>query len=469
MGKPSEVPPLKKAAIISLGCAKNQVDSELILGRLRRDGWTIVDDPERADAVVVNTCSFIEDARRESVDTLLEALEWKKRGQSRKVVAAGCLVQRHGEELADSLPDLDAMVGIDDIAEAERRIALPQAPATAKPPSSGSAQTLFTHHDPRVRLSAPWTAFVKISEGCDQSCAFCAIPSFRGRMRSRTIEDLCCEITRLADEGVVEANLIAQDTTSYGRDIGHHRGLADLIEAIEDLDRAPRWVRVHYLYPSRIDDHLLQTFASARRVVPYFDIPLQHAHEDTLRRMRRGGSATASLSLIERLRSTREDAAIRSAFIVGFPGESEQEFETLIDFVRQARFDVTAVFSYSHEDGTHAGRGEDDVPPEVKNERRQRLSDVASEVSESVNRERIGREVEILVENVDLQQGLVEGRWSGQAVEVDGCVIIEDTNAADHAPGSWMRCIIEDAGPGELFAQTIDDAQDLRAQRRSGV
>ena len=272
-GESDRARPRRRVALVSLGCPKNQVDSELMLGRLRAEGHELVDDPDQADTLVVNTCSFIDRARAESVDALLDAAEWKKGAEGRQVVAAGCLVQRSGDELSRELPEIDTMVGLDDIHDVSVRIeatapvgaarlpSLGAAPAQREPAgtaSAGAATGLFSSADPRVSLSPPWTAYVKIAEGCDQSCAFCAIPTFRGRMRSRSLDDLSSELARLAEAGVVEANLVAQDSTGYGRDIGMRDGLAELVRHLDGLEVAPDWIRIHYLYPGRISHAFLE-------------------------------------------------------------------------------------------------------------------------------------------------------------------------------------------------------------------
>jgi ribosomal protein S12 methylthiotransferase len=447
-------------ALVSLGCPKNQVDSELILGRLERAGAEIVEDVEAADTLVINTCAFIDRAREESVEALLEAAAWKERRPGRRIVAAGCLVQRSGEELAAELPEIDSYVGLDGIRGlsvpspspgSDGRIALP-----AAPPPSEPATALFDHLDPRRRLSPPWSAYVKIAEGCNQTCAFCAIPSFRGRMRSRPLDDLLAELEALAREGVVEANLIAQDSTSYGRDLDMRDGLAELVRAAGRAETAPPWIRVHYLYPGRISSGLLEALAGADRIVPYIDLPLQHADPEVLRRMRRPGDAESYLRQLEHLRKALPGAATRSGFIVGFPGETEQAFERLCAFVLEAGFDSVGVFTYSHEEGTHAGVGsEDDVPAELKEERRQRLEEICADVAHERALQRVGDEIEVLVEGeTEDVPGALEGRWAGQSPEIDGRVLLE--GAAGAAPGELVRARVTDGAPGELVTVSLD-------------
>ncbi len=445
----------RRVALVSLGCPKNQVDSELILGRLASAGHELVEDPDQADLLVVNTCAFIDKARAESVEALLDAASWKDARAGRTVVAAGCLVQRSGEELARELPELDALVGLDEIDDVAER-------ATARLPALGAAgeglaprwgrpaERLFTAADPRVRLSPPWSAWVKIAEGCDQSCAFCAIPGFRGRVRSRPIDDLLAELRALAAEGVVEANLVAQDSTGYGRDLGLRDGLAELVAAIGRAEGMPAWVRVHYLYPGRISPRLVAALADNPRIVPYIDLPLQHAHPAVLRRMRRPGDPASFLDQLARLDEALGGAGIRSAFIVGFPGESDEEFDALCRFVAEGPFDAVGVFAYSHEDDTPAGELDDDVPPQVKEERRTLLEEIAAATSGERQRRRVGQTLDVLVEQVPGPGGerTAVGRWAGQAPEVDGQVVVEDVDAV--VPGTILPVTIAGGAPFEL-------------------
>ncbi len=445
----------RRVALVSLGCPKNQVDSELILGRLRAEGWEVVADAAAADTLVVNTCAFIDKARAESVEALVDAVQWKKDREGRQVVAAGCLVQRYGGELAGEIPELDALIGLDGIQRIHH--SLPQEkpgllalPAAA--PLAGPATGLFDHTDPRLRLSPPWTAFVKIAEGCNQQCAFCAIPTFRGRMRSRTIADLGEELAQLAREGVVEANLVAQDSTGYGRDLGLKDGLADLIESFERLPEVPRWIRLHYLYPGRISRRLLEALARSTRLVEYVDLPLQHAHRGTLQRMNRPGSGETHLAQLEQLRRALPGAGVRSSFIVGFPGETDAEFDELCAFVQAAGLDAVGVFTYSHEEATTAFALEDDIPEELKEERRELLEELAASVAHERNRARIGTTLELLVEGPgeDSPRDAV-ARWRGQAPEVDGHVVL--IGGGGIAPGTLVPATVIDAGPHDLTAR----------------
>jgi ribosomal protein S12 methylthiotransferase len=418
-----------RVSVVSLGCAKNLVDTEVMLGHLDRAGCRVVREADGADVVLVNTCGFIDAAREESIQTVLEAADLKRRGRVRRLVVAGCMVQRYPDELRASLPEVDAFIGLDELDRIVERVAPARAAPgllTIDPPARGPSRYLYDHDAPRRLATSPWTAYVKIAEGCDHTCSFCAIPAFRGAFRSRTPGSVVEEARRLVDRGVREISLIAQDSSHYGRDLGLLEGLADLLEA---LDAVPglRWIRVHYLYPTTLTPRMIEALARLPRVVKYADLPLQHAHPATLRRMRRGGSGQDHLRLLERLRAAMPEGALRSTFIVGFPGEDDEEFRALLDFVAAARLDHVGVFTYSHEDGTTARALPDDVPPEVKEERRGALMELQRGIVLERQRRLLGRVVETLVEGAHPEtEHLLVGRMSTQALEVDGQILIQD-------------------------------------------
>ncbi len=450
-----------KVGVISLGCAKNLVDSEVMLGHLGRAGCRFVNDPADADVILVNTCGFIEAAREESIETILEAAELKKTGRLRRLVVAGCMVQRYAEQLKATLPEVDAFIGLDQldlVVESAGVEASAAAPASDLPilapgaraagPTAtaawGPSTYLYDEKTPRSLATPAWTAYVKIAEGCDHTCAFCAIPSFRGSFRSRDSGSICAEARALSERGVREISLIAQDSSHYGRDIGIHEGLAALLCELNAID-ALRWIRLHYLYPNTITQKLIDTMASLPRVVDYVDLPLQHAHPAMLKRMRRGGSGESHLRLLERFRAAMPEGALRSTFIVGFPGETDEEFAALLDFVAQARFDHLGVFTYSHEESTPAFGAEDDVPVEVKEQRRDHLMELQRDIAIDANQRRIGDTVEVLVEGAHPDtEHLLVGRTRGQALDVDGQVLINDGTAD---PGEFVRVeLTETAG-----------------------
>jgi ribosomal protein S12 methylthiotransferase len=460
-----------KVGVISLGCSKNLVDTEVMLGHLDRAGCVFVQDATDADVLIVNTCGFIDAAREESVQTILDAAKLKSSGRLKRLVVAGCMVQRYRDELTRELAgDVDAFIGLDQlgaIVEATQagrplpvaaRSDLPilgQAPIGSPKPSGRLSRYLYDATTPRKLATPPWTAFVKIAEGCDHTCSFCAIPSFRGAFRSRSADDVVAEATALARRGVKELNLIAQDSSHFGRDRGDTAGLAGLLarlDAVNDL----RWLRVHYLYPNTVTDRLIDTMARCTRVVKYVDMPLQHADPGTLKRMRRGGSAESHLELLERFRAAMPDAALRSTFIVGFPGETEREFEALAGFVQAARFDHLGVFTYSHEDGTSAQGAADDVPERVKNERRDRLMTLQQSIAFAQNEARLGTTVEVLVEGAHPEtEHLLVGRAATQAPDVDGQILLNDGHAD---PGTFARVLLTETAGYDLVGRILGAA-----------
>lgn len=422
-----------RIGMISLGCAKNLVDTEVMLGHLGDAGCAFVEDPAEADVIVVNTCGFIGPAREESIRTILDAAELKKNGRARRLVVAGCMVQRYAEEMRESLPEVDAFVGLDELArvtaaalgELGAAPVLPVSPSPVAAPPSRSTY-LYDQNAPRRRSTAPWTAFVKIAEGCDHTCSFCPIPGFRGAFRSRPVSDIVAEARNLSAAGVLELNLVAQDSSHYGRDRDGAEDLADLLGGLDRVDGI-EWIRVHYLYPNTVTERLIGAMATLPRVVPYVDMPLQHAHPAMLKRMRRGGSGEGHLRLLERFRAAMPDAALRSTFIVGFPGETEDEFAELLAFVKQARFDHLGAFTYSHEEGTTAHALVDDVAEETKQERRERLMALQQTIVLDKLEQRIGDVVDVLVEGTHADTDLLlVGRMATQAPEVDGQVLIND-------------------------------------------
>ena len=457
MTKPAPPPAASvRVAFLSLGCAKNLVDTEVMLGHLDRAGAVLVREPAGADVVVVNTCGFIEAAREESVRTILEAAELKASGAIRRLVVAGCLVQRYAAELRESLPEVDAWIGLDELSSVPARVGIGPGPRETAAPAAGGppapSSYLLDHETPRRLATPPWTAFVKVAEGCDHVCAFCAIPAIRGRFRSRPVADVVAEVSRLAAGGVREIHLVSQDTSRYGRDLAGERLLAPLLEALDGVE-ALRWIRVLYLHPSAVGEDLLDAMARLPRVVPYLDVPLQHAHPATLRRMGRGGSAETHLALLARARRAIPGAAIRTAFLVGFPGETETEFEELLRFVEAAGIDHAGVFAYSHEEGTPAFSAADDVPVEVKEERRARLLEAQQRIAFRALERQVGRRVEVLVEGAHPEtEHLLVGRTALQAPDVDGQVLLNDGAAR---PGEFARVEITGTAGYDLVGRIL--------------
>jgi ribosomal protein S12 methylthiotransferase len=466
----TDTPKTTKVGVISLGCAKNLVDSEVMLGHLGRAGCSFVQDPAEADVILVNTCGFIEAAREESVETILEAADLKKSGRLKRLVVAGCMVQRYAEELKSNLPEVDAFIGLDQLDQVvgstgiEARDTVPisdlplLSPGTraAGPTATaawGPSTYLYDENTPRSLATPAWTAYLKIAEGCDHTCAFCAIPSFRGSFRSRDLDSLRAEAEALSLRGVREVSLIAQDSSHYGRDIGLTEGLAALLTSLNDVE-ALRWIRLHYLYPNTITQKLIDTMAALPGVVDYVDLPLQHAHPAMLKRMRRGGSGEAHKKLLDRFRTAMPEGALRSTFIVGFPGETDEEFDALLNFVSEVRFDHLGVFTYSHEESTPAHTAVDDVPAELKEERRERLMELQRGIATEANEGRIGRTVEVLVEGAHPEtEHLLVGRTRGQALDVDGQVLINDGRAE---PGSFVQVELGEVAGYDLVGRIVD-------------
>lgn len=443
----------KTIHFVSLGCAKNRVDTEVMLGVSDERGFVHVDDPGAAEVIVVNTCGFIGPAKEESVDTILQMSEYKSSGSCQKLVVAGCLSQRYPEQLANEMPEVDHFLGSSDMLKLRTLLRGDEAGAEAARMLVGNpAEYTMRADDPRQLTQTGHSAYLKIAEGCNRSCSFCAIPSFRGKQRSRTVQDCVREAERLAAMGVVEVNLISQDTIAYGRDLPGRPTLAELAEAIANV-AGLRWVRLHYLYPERIDDALVSLFAEHPNVLPYIDMPLQHAADDILTRMRRGHGGERLYRVVDKLREAIDPMVFRTTFIVGHPGETDAHFDELMKFVAWAEFDHVGVFLYSHEEGTRSGEFEDLVEDAVVAERRDALMALQKPISGAALRARVGTELEVLVDGVsDESEFLLQGRWWGQAPEVDGSVYLANGSAQ---PGEIRRAIVTDAGDYDLLADLL--------------
>jgi ribosomal protein S12 methylthiotransferase len=434
---------------VSLGCAKNRVDTEVMLGGSDQSGFTIVEDPAEAQVIVINTCGFIGPAKEESVDTILEMSAHKASGSCEKLVVAGCLSQRYPEELSRELPEVDHFLGSSDMLKLKSVLGGTKERMLVGNP----AQYTMRANDPRVLSGQTHRAYVKIAEGCNRECSFCAIPSFRGKQRSRTIEDLVREAGILAAAGVVELNLISQDTIAYGRDLAKRESLAELLEALAEVDGI-RWIRAHYLYPEKLSDPLIDAIAQHEKVLPYIDMPLQHASDSMLRAMRRGHGGDRMRKVVERLRRAIPDLVFRTTFIVGHPGETEKDFEELRSFVEWAEFDHVGVFLYSPEDGTPSCEMDDAVDSDLAEARRAALMDVQRPISRERLDLRVGTELDVLVEGVsDESDLLLQGRWWGQAPEVDGSVYLANGTAR---AGEIRRVLVTDAADYDLMGDFID-------------
>jgi ribosomal protein S12 methylthiotransferase len=448
-------PSSKKTTIgfVNLGCSKNQVDSEVMLGMLAADGFALTDNPKKAEVVIINTCGFIEEAKQESIDSIIVHGKLKDTGSCRVLIAAGCLAQRYQGDLLKQLPELDGVVGTGEfgkIAEICRDLLAPkkrqQRLWISEPPY------LYDADAPRLRLGRPHSAYVKIAEGCNRNCAFCAIPLMRGRQRSRPVESIVAEASRLAAEGVKEINLISQDTVNYGVDLGKRHGLVTLLRElvkVKDL----RWIRPFYLYPQQVSDELLDLYAGEEKITKYIDMPLQHINDRMLKRMHRLGDRTAITSLVDRIRTRIPGVTFRTAFIVGFPGETEQAFDELRGYVKDAEFDRVAVFLYSDEEDTPAVELDGKVERSVMDERRNEILTVQEAIATGRGQARIGSVMEVLVEGVSEEtELLLEGRHEGLAPEIDGVVYI---NEGSTTAGELVKVEITDAALYDLVGHIV--------------
>jgi len=433
--------------LVSLGCAKNLVDSEVMLGRLKRRGFHITLDPDRADVVVVNTCGFLQAAKDEGYDTIRELADLKRSGRLRRLVVAGCMVQRFAGEMKSNLPEVDRFLGLNDVERIVDACDLSDEPFVT---DLGPAVYLPDETAGRILATTGASAYLKIAEGCDNPCAFCIIPRIRGTFRSRTIASLAAEARELAESGVRELNLIAQDSTSYGSDIGESGALPVLLRTLGAVEGI-RWIRLLYAYPSKVTTRLMDAIADTERVCKYVDIPLQHASRRVLTRMRRGGSRDSFMRMIEAFRRRVPGISLRTTFIVGFPGETDQDVEELLGFVGEAEFDHLGVFLYSHEPGTAAHDLVDDVDAAEKDERRARVMELQQEISLRRYSDRIGRTIEVLVDGgPDEPGGAWRARAAFQAPDIDGSVRVETRR--ELTVGDFLKVRVKGAEPYDLIA-----------------
>jgi ribosomal protein S12 methylthiotransferase len=512
---PSEAPAAQplRVGFVSLGCPKNLVDSEVMMGLLDHSGARIVSDPETADVLVVNTCSFIDSAKQESVDTILEMARYKTHGKAQKLIVAGCLVERYRDEIQKNIPEVDAVVGtgelesilvaagvtprVREIAPSPFTIlttvvATGIQPTSAAPTSAGPAiitslsassraegdlresqgrfsrrewdgaqpalpQYLYDENTPRLRATPGASAYIKIAEGCDHPCSFCVIPNLRGKFRSRRFESVIAEARQLVAQGVSEITLIGQDTTCYGEDFGLKDGLAELLDGLAKVDGV-RWLRFLYAYPNKITGRLLDTIARHDNICKYLDVPLQHAAGNVLKRMKRGANADIFLKTIEKVRAAVPGIALRTSFIVGFPGETDQDFEELTQFVREARFDWMGAFGYSDEDGSKSFNLEEKVPQKLIETRKRNLMRIQKAISKKDKQKWVGQQFDLLVENESEETPLLwEGRTQFHAPEIDGKVYINDFGPYEQlTPGSFHRCEVTEAHEYDVVARVLN-------------
>lgn len=444
---------LPTVGVVSLGCAKNLVDSEIMLGFLKRAGHEIVPDSQ-ARVVLVNTCGFIDKAKEESVDSILEQVERKRRGEIDRVVVAGCMVQKYGRELAAAIPEVDAFLGLDELERAPlAATGLPSDPRFTDKPL---ATRLYDESAPRVLSRRRGYAYLKVGEGCDNPCSFCTIPQMRGKQRSRTIDSLVNEARAIEAQGVSELVLVSQDTTRYGEDHGMKRsGLTRLVEALLRETGFP-WIRFLYAYPKTLDESVLRLMAAEPRFVPYVDVPLQHVSRPVLSAMRRGGDSGSYLAMVDRMRALVPGIAVRTTFIVGFPSEGEAEYRELCEFVRKAELDNVGVFPYSPEPGSGSEPLGDPIPAAEKARRRDFVLSLQRPIARQKLRALRGQVVEAIVEgpseDTDL---LLEGRLRSQAPEIDGRLLVNDTGGRDVAPGEIVQVRIGETYDYDLVGALV--------------
>jgi ribosomal protein S12 methylthiotransferase len=443
---------VKKVCLISLGCPKNLVDAELMLGFLKRDGFDLTVKPEEAEVLVVNTCSFIEGSKKESIDALLEAAEYKKTGKCKLLVATGCLSQRYGDAVAQEMPEVDLLLGT---GEFDRLSGLLKDRLGTPFPPKGervfvSARQILPDPDlPRILATPSHYSYLKVSEGCSHKCSFCIIPKIRGALKSRSMDSLVSEVETLVARGVKEFNLIAQDLNEYGRDL---RDDSSLTELLSRLDKIPGdfWLRPLYMYPLLFSDRLMEVLSEGEHIVPYVDMPLQHINERVMLSMRRGSPGRYVRQLLEKLKKHRPDLAIRTTFIVGFPGETESEFQELYDFVREYEFDRVGVFRYSDEENTDAHLLSAKISEEIKTERWDRLMGLQRKISRKKNQALVGKTCRLLVEGPSEESEMVlQARLSTQAPEIDGVTYLSEVNAR---PGEFISARITEAHDYDLVA-----------------
>jgi ribosomal protein S12 methylthiotransferase len=466
-----------KIGMVSLGCPKNLVDSEVMLGLAQQHGHHLTRDAADADVLVVNTCAFIDKAKQESIDTILEMAEHKKNGSCRRLVVTGCLAERYRDELREQIPEIDAVLGTSEVPEIVNAIgsggSTKEDPPYTVPllrsngervnfesrvpnPESRLLPTyLYDANTPRLLATPRHYAYVKIGEGCDYKCAFCIIPTLRGQYRSRSIQSVVDEATRLAGNGVKELLLISQDTSFYGNDRGERGSLATLLRALNGIDGL-EWIRMLYLYPTTIGDDVLAAMAESDKVCRYVDLPLQHASDAMLKRMKRPGTRASYERLLDRIRQRVPGVTLRTTFIVGFPGETDEDYAALQSFVRTLEFDHVGVFTYSHEEGTSAHALKDDVAPAVKRRRQAGIMALQKRIVARAQRGRIGQRVRVLVDGPSAEHGLVlRGRVEGQAPDIDPLVYLTECDAAALTPGQFIHAEIVASRGYDLLARPV--------------
>ena len=441
-----------KIGMVSLGCAKNQTDAEIMLGILAEAGHKIVNSPKEAEAIIVNTCGFITPAKQESIDAILEMAQYKKEGKCRLLIATGCLAERYNTEMEKEIPELDAIVGTGDFDKIAKII---------KKSENGEKICLFGHQNytlpeklPRILSTPFYTAYVKIADGCDNNCTYCAIPKIRGHYKSRKIEDIIDEAVRLSENGVKELILIAQDTTRYGIDLYGEPSLARLLSELCKIEKI-HWIRTHYFYPEAITDELIRVMAENEKICPYVDMPIQHINDDILRRMARRTNRCQTEERIKSIRARIPDAAIRTSIIAGFPGETEEQFRELAEFIKEVKFERMGVFAYSKEEGTPAYDFPCQIEDGEKERRKNELMEIQQKISRKNNNEKIGTVQEVLCEGYDADNFMYFGRSRADSIDVDGKVYFASSDEVEI--GTFVKVKILDADEYDLTGKTLEE------------
>ena len=447
---------MAKIGFISLGCPKNQVDSEVMIGLLEKENHIITPDADEADVIIVNTCSFINDAKKESITAVLDAAQLKKTGKCRRLIIAGCLSERYASEMYAEFPEADAIIGTNQIPEIVRAVGGEDVPPPDSYGRSDAKLFLYDHKMPRRLIGPTHSAYMKIAEGCSHTCAFCVIPKIRGRFRSRTIPSLAKEARRLADGGVKEITLVAQDTTGYGTDLGMKDGLADLLEVLDKV-KGIEWIRFLYSYPDAVSDRLIRVINESEKICRYIDMPLQHASAAVLKSMRRGGSRASLARMMERIRRNIPGVTLRTTFIAGFPGETESDFHELRDFCLEMEFDRMGVFTYSDEEDTHAFGLRPKVSARTAKARQRILMEQQAKIAARKNRELIGKEFRIIIDGPSAESDLLlQGRLESQAPEIDGVCLINDSEIESVKSGDLRTVRITKAMGHDLLGTIVN-------------
>ncbi|MDD0854435.1 30S ribosomal protein S12 methylthiotransferase RimO [Halobacteriovorax sp. GB3] len=441
----------------SLGCSKNLVDSQVMLGYMGLDGFSIVPEPDNAEVIIVNTCSFIEASKKESIDTILELADFKneEEGRCKALVVSGCMAQRYSDQLEENLPEVDMFIGT---GEYNKIVPLLKALEDGKLEKKSFVEIpkfIHTEFDPRLNTSPFYTAWLKISEGCNRNCTFCIIPTLRGRLRSRTVESLVEEAKKLSENGVRELNLISQDLSDYGVDLSDENNLFELLGGLESVDGVD-WIRLFYFYPDELTDTVIEKMATSQKVCKYLDMPVQHFSDHVLKRMNRKITGEKIHERISKLRERIPGIVLRTSIIVGFPGESDEDFELLLEGIKKARFNHLGIFRYSDEEGTPAFRLKDKVPQEVIEERFDRLYEAQREIARELNQEFLGKKIDVLIEGEHPEtELLIQGRHFGQAPDIDGNVIINDMNGFDLQEGDLVEVEVTEVLDFDLVGTII--------------